>query len=81
MEGIDFFEIAGYGGTLLFLLLSGYFAVKWRQVVGLFKELGEAFTITAEALEDKKLTKQEAIKLLKEWLDVAEQIFKLKAVK
>lgn len=50
-------------------VLAGIFTVKWKQAVNLLKELGEAFTATAEALEDKKLTKDEAISLLQEWKD------------
>ena len=78
MEGISWFEIAGYAGTIVFLLLSGYFAIKWQQAVGLLRELGEAFTATAKALEPDEdgkvwLTRLEAISLLKEWQDVFAQ--------
>lgn len=63
-------EIAGYAVGIVGLIFGGVFALKWRQTVKLLKELGEAFTKTSEALEDKRLTKAEALGLLKEWMDV-----------
>lgn len=48
--------------------------VKWVQAVKVLREIGEAFTKTADAMEDKNLTKQEAVELLKEWLDVVSAI-------
>ena len=71
---LDWYEIAGYAVGILGLILGGVFFVKWNQTVKLMKELGEAFTKTSEALEDKKLTKEEAIAILGEWRDVAEAI-------
>ena len=73
----DWLAIAGYGVGILGLILGSVFAVKWVQAVKLMKELGEAFTRTALALEDKKLTKDEAMKCLKEWNDVVVQILLL----
>ena len=52
------------------IILGTTFALKWQQAVTLLKELGDAFTITSEALKDKELTKEEAISLLKEWKEV-----------
>ncbi len=56
--------------ALLGLTVGGFFSMKWKQACELLKELGEAFTRTSEALEDKKLTREEAVGLLKEWQDV-----------
>ena len=74
---MDWYEIAGYAGSFVFLLLSGYFALKWKQAISLLKELGEAFSASSIALEDKKLTNQEAIELLKEWTDVMTAVLAL----
>lgn len=46
------------------------FGVKWHQVAKLLKEAGEALITTSEAMEDKKITKEEVVKVLKEWADV-----------
>ncbi|GAH65239.1 unnamed protein product, partial [marine sediment metagenome] len=46
------------------------FKRKWDHFVNLLLQTGEAFTKTGKALEDKKLTKEEAIAMLKEWNDV-----------
>lgn len=67
---MDGYEIAVIVVAVLGIVFGGVFALKWKQAVNLLRELGEAFTHTAEALEDKKLTKDEAVKCLKEWKDV-----------
>ncbi|KKL56248.1 hypothetical protein LCGC14_2247290 [marine sediment metagenome] len=59
------------------LVFGGVFAVKWKKAVRLLRKIGWAFSSTAEALDDKKLTKKEAVKLLKDWLDVVEAAFAL----
>jgi len=46
------------------------FGVKWHQVASLLKETGEALITTSEAMEDKKITKDEVVQILKEWADV-----------
>ena len=71
---LEWYELAGYVVGILGIILGTIFYTKWNQAVVLLKELGEAFTATANALEDKKLTKDEAIRLLKEWKDVYVQV-------
>jgi len=78
---MDWLELAGFIVAILGLIFGTTFAVKWRHLVNLLKELGEAFTTTSEALEDKKITKQEAINCLKEWQDVFAAIIALKGNK
>jgi len=63
-----------YIGLSVLGILAILFSVKWALAVRALKEIGEAFTKTADALEDKKLTKQEALDLLKEWMDVIASI-------
>ena len=66
---MDWIEIAIIVVAILGIVFGGIF-VKWRQGVKLLKLLGDAFTETANALEDKKLTKTEAIDLLERWQKV-----------
>ena len=63
-------EIAVCVVAVLGIVFGVVFAKKWADACVLMKELGEAFQETSEALEDKKLTKDEALKLLDEWQDV-----------
>lgn len=67
---MNWLEIAGWAIAIIAGLFGGAFFVKWRQGIKLLREMGEAFTYTAEALEDHKLTKAELIGLLQEWLDI-----------
>jgi len=71
-------EIAVSVVGILGVALGGIFAIRWKNACKLLKELGEAFEKTGIALEDKKLTKDEAVSLLKEWKDVFVQIMLLK---
>ena len=71
---MEWFEILAYVVGILGVVLGVAFWRRWEGVVTLLKELGEAFTKSAEALEDKKLTKEEAVALLKEWNDVVSAI-------
>lgn len=67
---MEWFEILAYVIGILGIILGGTFWKKWNQTVKLLKELGEAFTKTGEALEDRDITTEEAMALLKEWKDV-----------
>ena len=67
---MDWYEVAIIAVAILGVILGGTFAFKWRQGVNLLKLLGDTFTETANALEDKKLTKIEAIGLLERWQKV-----------
>ena len=51
-------------------ILSIVFAVKWRQVAHLLKEIGEVCFTTSEAMEDNKIIKEEAKNIFKELVDV-----------
>uniref|UniRef100_A0A6M3J2X0 Uncharacterized protein n=1 Tax=viral metagenome TaxID=1070528 RepID=A0A6M3J2X0_9ZZZZ len=59
---------AAFGVTYLF---------KWQQVSKLLVELGQAFTKTGMALDDRKLSKEESMVLLKEWYDVYKALLPL----
>ncbi|KKN72874.1 hypothetical protein LCGC14_0405780 [marine sediment metagenome] len=67
---MEWYEILSLVVVICGAVLGGNFYRKWKQVVNLLLELGEAFTKTGEALEDKKITKAEAVELLEEWMDV-----------
>ena len=66
----QWYELLSYVVGIAGVVLGVAFYTKWKQMVGLLLELGEAFTKTGEALEDKKITKTEAVEMLKEWMDV-----------
>ena len=74
---MDWQEIVYIVITILALVFGGKFWLKWKHMTDVFKELGEAFTKTSKALEDKKLTKDEMRQLLNEWMDVANVIMVL----
>ena len=67
---LEWYEIAIIIVGVLGFIVGGVYAKKWQQMVKLLRELSDAFDVTADALEDKKLTKAEATELLKEWHDV-----------
>ena len=67
---LNWVDIAVIVVAVLGLIFGGTFAVKYRHGIKLLEALGEAFTETAKALEDKKLTKGEAIDLLAKWQSV-----------
>ena len=64
--------------AVLGLLFGGAFWRKFDQALkfleelsGLLKEVSDLFGITADALKDRKITKSEAVLLLKEWQEVS----------
>jgi len=57
-------------GTGIAGVIAVICGLKWARAITILRELSEAFSKTADAFEDKNLTKQEAIDLLKEWMDV-----------
>lgn len=67
---MEWWQILSYVVGIAGIVLGVTFKLKWDQLVKLLLELGEAFTKTGKALEDKKLTKEEAVTMLKEWNDV-----------
>ena len=71
---MEWYEIASYAIGLAGAIIGVVFFTKYEHVVNLLKELGEAFTKTSEALVDKKITKEEAVSLLKEWYEVYDAI-------
>jgi len=64
-------------GTAIAGVVAIIFGAKWSQAVKVLREIGDAMTKTADALEDKNITKQEALDLLKEWMDVVSAVRKL----
>ena len=61
---------------ILGALFGGAFFLKFREAINLLEELGgmmlatgEVFEKAAEALKDRKVTKAEAVLLLKAWQD------------
>ena len=69
---MDWWVIVSYVVGILGVVLGAIFSLKWGQAVTFLKELGDAFTKTGVALEDKNLTQEEATALLKEWREVVE---------
>lgn len=67
---MEYIEILGYVIGVIGIIFGAAFAIRWQQMVKVLKELGEAFTDTASALEDKQLTKEESLLLLQQWQDV-----------
>jgi len=70
LEQMAWWELFSYAVGIVGIVAGVVFYSKWNQGVKLLLELGEAFAKTGEALADHKLTKSEAIELLKEWYDV-----------
>ena len=70
-------EIVGYILAIVFAIGGVSFALKWKQAVNVLRQLGEAFTKTADVCEDRQVTKQEALDALKEWVEAYEAIMKL----
>ncbi|GAH86421.1 unnamed protein product [marine sediment metagenome] len=74
---MEWWEILSYAVGIGGAVFGAIFITKWNMAVKLLKELGEAFTKTSEALEDKTITKEEALLLLKEWKDVVATFLEL----
>jgi len=55
---------------VVLLLLSGFFAGKWRKAKNLLKQVAEALTALSEAVDDDKITPEELKLLQKEWFEV-----------
>ncbi len=73
----SWFEIATYVFGFLGLLTAGVAALKFKQFVQVLKDLGDAFTTTATAIEDAELTALEAKDILTHWQVVAIAILAL----
>lgn len=67
---MEWWQILSYVVGIAGIACGAVFYTKWNQFVKLLLELGEAFTKTGKALEDKEVTEEEALALLKEWHDV-----------
>jgi len=70
-------EYISYGIGLVGLVFGTIFWLKWNQFIALLAALGKAFTNTSYALEDKQLTQEEAVKLLKDWMDAVNLLISL----
>jgi len=51
-------------------VLSAIFAAEWRRAKSLLKETSEALSTLYNAIEDDKITKEEAKKIAKEFKDL-----------
>lgn len=51
-------------------VMAAIAGIKWAQVATLLREAGELLLTTSEAMEDKKITKDEAAGIVKELADV-----------
>jgi len=51
-------------------VLSAIFAVEWRRAKSLLKEASEALSALYNAIEDDKITKEEAKRIAKEFEDL-----------
>jgi hypothetical protein len=60
----------------LFAVAATFFA-KWRNVKKLMKELGEALAVTASAIEDDEITRDELKQIADEWGDVIAEAMKV----
>lgn len=58
--------------TILFMLASVFFGVKYEKAKKTLRELTEAILVTSDALEDDELTREELREIVKEWKDVVE---------
>ncbi len=74
---MEWTEIVSYSMGLAGALFGLAFLVKFQTAIRLLKELGELLTLvggvltkTSEALKDRKVTKAEAVLLLKSWQEV-----------
>jgi len=51
-------------------ITSALFAIEWRRVKSLLKEASEALSTLYDAIEDDKITKEEAKKVAEEFEDL-----------
>ena len=77
---MEWYEIASIVIGVAGALLGIAFATKFSQAVTLLAEMGDAlhagadlFDKAAEALKDRKVTKAEAVLLLKEWQEACQE--------
>ena len=67
---MEWWQILSYVVGIAGIVFGVVFKLKWNHFVNLLLQTGEAFTKTAKILEDKQVTQEEALELLKEWNDV-----------
>lgn len=63
-------DILSYVLVIILAILCSYLGARLSKARRIMKELSEAFDETAKAIEDNKLTLEEARKVVKEWKDV-----------
>lgn len=84
---MEWYEIVSIVIGVAGALLGIAFTTKFQKVIKLIRELGELLTVsgallekTAEALKDRKVTKAEAVLLLKGWQDACAEFVDVYAV-
>ena len=75
---VNWLEIVAWIVAIAFLVLSAIFRKQVNQAKGVMKELAEAMSTTVQAMEDGKVTVEEAKKIVKEWKDVIDAFLKKK---
>lgn len=56
--------------TVVFGVAATFLGVKYQKAKKTVKEIGEAITVTANAIDDNKITEEELKEVVKEWNDV-----------
>ena len=56
--------------AVVFGVAATFLGVKYQKVKKTVKEVGEAITVTANAIDDDKITEEELKMVVKEWKDV-----------
>jgi hypothetical protein len=67
-------EVWSYLFSIGLLLVSGYFGKKYKEFKRLFFETAEALYITAQAIEDDRLSKDETKRIFNEFKDVVDMV-------
>ena len=69
-------QIIPYIVMVVFAVLAAVFRRQLNLAKAVMKELAEAMSTTVKAMEDGKITLDEAKKIVKEWKDVLEAFIK-----
>ena len=67
---MEWLQVLAYIVAIAFLVLSAIFRKQLAKAKKVMKELAEAMSTTVQAMEDGKITIEEAKKIVKEWKDV-----------
>jgi hypothetical protein len=67
---MEWYEMLSLAIGIAGFVFGAVFYSKWNLFIKVLKETADAFYKTAEVLEDRKVTKQEALDMLSEWMEV-----------